>query len=349
MEEQESSLASVLEEQEGSLTKDEPKRKRRRDDKGSEILVVAHDDNDGVRVPGVSLSPFVPTGIAAAPPAAMQPNEAPPNALQQHNEAALLLYQQQGQTVTQTLHPNLYMHALLGGYTAGGSSMSPFMSMSPAQLWDPSNPMLMQQAQMLSVPGAVQHQYYQQLQHHHQQLQQQQLQQQLLQQQVPVPTASPAETSESPRITGRPSSILYLSCDADSLSAYQCLVRKQIELFEAVKDDVETNAQGRNRPIVLGQVGIRCHHCSMLPPKQRARGAIYYPSRFQGVYQAAQNLAGGHLLQHCLSIPAELRSELARLREGKSTGGGKKYWADGVKVLGVEENQDCLRFQPINN
>ena len=42
----------------------------------------------------------------------------------------------------------------------------------------------------------------------------------------------------------------------------KCLLRQQIEVFEAGKDDVEGNAQGRNKPTVMGQVGIRCRHSS---------------------------------------------------------------------------------------
>ena len=38
--------------------------------------------------------------------------------------------------------------------------------------------------------------------------------------------------------------------------------RKQIELFEAKQEDVDAGAQGRNKPIILGQVGIRCIHVS---------------------------------------------------------------------------------------
>lgn len=39
--------------------------------------------------------------------------------------------------------------------------------------------------------------------------------------------------------------------------------RKQIELFEAKQEDVDAGAQGRNKPIILGQVGIRCIHVSL--------------------------------------------------------------------------------------
>jgi len=139
---------------------------------------------------------------------------------------------------------------------------------------------------------------------------------------------------------------LYLSCDDESLSPYQCLVRKQIELFAATTEDVSTNAQGRNRPIVLGQVGIRCNHCSVLPPKQRARGAMYYPRKLEGLYQAAQNMASGHLCQHCHLVPAQIKRTLQKLRENKlAAGGGKKYWAHGIRALGVTEDKDGLKFE----
>jgi len=146
--------------------------------------------------------------------------------------------------------------------------------------------------------------------------------------------------------TGRPPICLHLVCDADSLSPYQCLLRKQIEIFEALRGDTETNAQGRNRPIVIGQVGIRCRHCSSLPYRQRARGAVYFPARLAGLYQAAQNMAVSHLAQRCPLVPVDVRSKLTTLRERKSSaGGGKKYWAEGVRVLGVFEDGDGLRFE----
>jgi hypothetical protein len=150
-----------------------------------------------------------------------------------------------------------------------------------------------------------------------------------------------------PNMTGRPPTVIYMSCDDDSLSEYQCLVRKQIELFEARREDVDSNAQGRNRPIVMGQVGIRCRHCTMLPPKHRARGAIYYPAKLYGLYQAAQNMASSHLCEHCQHVPPDIRAELLlKLRDRKSSaGGGKKYWADGVRILGVFEDEDGLRYE----
>ena len=99
-----------------------------------------------------------------------------------------------------------------------------------------------------------------------------------------LPIAGQSATAPA---SGGQSIHLYMSCDDDDLSPYQCLVRKQIELFEAQEDDAETNARGRNRPIVVGQVGIRCKHCKMLPPRKRARAAIYYPSKLDRLVRCA--------------------------------------------------------------
>jgi hypothetical protein len=156
----------------------------------------------------------------------------------------------------------------------------------------------------------------------------------------------PLSAEDAAKLSGRQPQSLYMPCDHDSLSEYQCLVRKQIEIFEARPEDVESNAKGRNKPIVLGQVGLRCRHCRALPPKSRQRGATYYPAKLSGLYQAAQSMASGHLCYHCEHIPRDLRQELLVLRERKSSaGGGKKYWGDGVRILGVEEDESGLRFQ----
>jgi hypothetical protein len=143
----------------------------------------------------------------------------------------------------------------------------------------------------------------------------------------------------------RPAILLYKPQDNSSLSHYQILARKQIEVFEASEQDLKTSAQGRVRRIVLGQVGIRCRHCSALPAKERKRGAFYFPSRLDGVYQTAQNMAKHHLADRCLHMPPEIQQELAKGIDIKSNNGcGKKYWATSVRSLGVYEDQECLRF-----
>jgi hypothetical protein len=121
--------------------------------------------------------------------------------------------------------------------------------------------------------------------------------------------------------------------------------RKQIEVFEVGPDELGSNARGRNKPIVAGQVGIRCRHCSSIPSRHRTRGASYYPSQLRGIYQAAQNMASTHLSERCQLIPDELRQELIGLHYHKSsTGGGKQYWTDSAAALGIIEMEGTIRF-----
>lgn len=139
---------------------------------------------------------------------------------------------------------------------------------------------------------------------------------------------------------------LYMPRDKENLSSYQCFLRQQIELFEAGSEDVSSTMPGRNKAIVLGQVGIRCLHCAMLPARHRGTGATYYPAKLDRLYQAAQNMAQTHFNKHCRHIPQEIVSELSRLlqRSKSSAGAGKKYWSDGARLLGVYETDDILRL-----
>lgn len=136
--------------------------------------------------------------------------------------------------------------------------------------------------------------------------------------------------------------------DSDHLSKYQILIRRQLEYFISQKEDADFSVQGRKRQTRLGQVGIRCKHCSHLSHRLRGRGSGYYPAKLSGVYQAAQNMSTHHLTQFCSSIPPEICEQLRALRGGRhdsASGGGKQYWADICQEIGLVEEEDGLRFR----
>ena len=73
---------------------------------------------------------------------------------------------------------------------------------------------------------------------------------------------------------------------------------------------------------------------------------MYYPAKLQGVYQAAQNMASSHLCESCQCIPPPLKQELRTLRDRRDTAsGGKQYWADGARAMGLQETDDGLRLR----
>lgn len=51
------------------------------------------------------------------------------------------------------------------------------------------------------------------------------------------------------------------------------------------------------------------------------------------------------MIQACQNLPPLIREDLKKLRERKDNAcGGKKYWADGCKALGVIEKEEGLFF-----
>lgn len=99
----------------------------------------------------------------------------------------------------------------------------------------------------------------------------------------PVLTPQVAHTQEVAMAPDADCVPLALETDRATLSEYQCLIREQIDLFAAKQADIDCSAQGRNRPIVIDQVGIRCRHCASLPSSRRSRGAVYFPARLSGL------------------------------------------------------------------
>jgi len=56
-------------------------------------------------------------------------------------------------------------------------------------------------------------------------------------------------------------------------------------------------------------------------------------------------MAKNHLDNNCTAIPEDVRNKLLKLKETKRrAGGGKTYWADSAKFLGIFEDQYGLRF-----
>mmetsp|Transcript_12212 Transcript_12212/g.22734 ORF Transcript_12212/g.22734 Transcript_12212/m.22734 type:complete len:514 (+) Transcript_12212:465-2006(+) len=93
---------------------------------------------------------------------------------------------------------------------------------------------------------------------------------------LPLPPSKPGEFP----------AVLYTEADEEKLTSYQCLLRKQLELFEANMDDVRCSTrQGRTAPIKLGQVGLRCRHCAGVHLASRTKGAAYYSQTIEGIYQ----------------------------------------------------------------
>jgi hypothetical protein len=141
--------------------------------------------------------------------------------------------------------------------------------------------------------------------------------------------------------------LLYFPTDDGFLTEQQIFIRKQIEFFEVSLDDVGKTTSGRKHPSIKNQVGIQCRHCAIIPVRYRERGAVYFPAKLLGIYQAAQNIAGSHMTQLCKHIDHETKETLKTNKQSRCLGnGGKKYWAETAKAQGIAESQleSCLCY-----
>ena len=160
--------------------------------------------------------------------------------------------------------------------------------------------------------------------------------------------ATPIYTAESigPDVPEFLPAVLSLPDDENKLSAYQILLRSQIEAFAATADDLATHARGRNKPITLRQVGIRCRHCSHVALNRRKKGSAYFPFSLVGLYQAAQNMGSSHFHgDNCEDMSDELKDKFVESVSCKSTvGSGKLYWAQSARKIGLVDTEHGIRF-----
>jgi hypothetical protein len=147
--------------------------------------------------------------------------------------------------------------------------------------------------------------------------------------------------------------VIALPEDRFKLSVHQVFLRQQIEAFEASHEDVSTHTRGRNKPIKLGQVGIRCRHCANLPVAAKRKGSAYFPGTLVGLYQAAQNMRAIHLqCGVCTLMPDAVNRQFVEVMSTDKhvgAGAGRHYWAEAAKKLGLVDTDEGIRFLQITS
>jgi hypothetical protein len=141
------------------------------------------------------------------------------------------------------------------------------------------------------------------------------------------------------------SSSLGVDDDKYWLSELQVYLRSHFaEAFAADEEDISVPMHGRNKPIALGQVGIRCMHCKNDSPSERGQQATSYPSLISGIYNSVQQMLRLHL-DCCLSVPNEVRHKIEHLKLSCSSRGGRKqYWIDSAKRIGLVDTTTGIHF-----
>lgn len=129
------------------------------------------------------------------------------------------------------------------------------------------------------------------------------------------------------------------------LSELQVYLRSNFaEAFGATEADIAAPMHGRNKPIALGQVGIRCIHCKDQPAADRGQQAVSYPSLISGIYNSVQQMFRLHF-DCCTCMSNDVKMKIETLRTSSSSRGGRKqYWVDSAKRLGLVDTPHGIHF-----
>lgn len=135
--------------------------------------------------------------------------------------------------------------------------------------------------------------------------------------------------------------------DKHSLSDRQCYVRSHfVELFSASDTDVASRHSKGAQKLFVGQIGIRCKHCTHLRSKDRAERAVCYPSSISRIYQTVADMQRFHF-GACSAIPAEMKDHYKTLKTTRPRGDGspQHYWVSSAQELGLVDSDQGIRYE----
>mmetsp|Transcript_22500 Transcript_22500/g.33305 ORF Transcript_22500/g.33305 Transcript_22500/m.33305 type:complete len:1223 (+) Transcript_22500:316-3984(+) len=140
--------------------------------------------------------------------------------------------------------------------------------------------------------------------------------------------------------------LLALPDDKISLSETLCIVRENIEVFIATEEDVKAPAPGRKRPVVVGQVGLRCIHCRIATHQsEKVKRAVCFPSSIKRIYRTVIDMKLDHF-KACKFVPVDFKVKLEQLKatNARSTGTTMQYFVQASKRMGMVDGGHGIRF-----
>jgi len=131
--------------------------------------------------------------------------------------------------------------------------------------------------------------------------------------------------------------------DKEWLSDIDSYVRKQLEVFCATEEDVAAAQEDRKYPITVGQVGIRCIHCSIAQGNDAIGHAIAYPFSISGIYESVKEFHRLHL-DSCPNLPSTSKAKLESMKGASSLSSVlRKYYTLAAKALGLVDTRGGIR------
>jgi hypothetical protein len=141
--------------------------------------------------------------------------------------------------------------------------------------------------------------------------------------------------------------LLAMPDDRISLSETLCVVRENVEVFVANDMDVRAPAPGRKRPVLEGQVGLRCIHCRHATHQSdKVKRAVCFPSSIKRIYRTVIDMKLDHF-KACKFVPYDLKCKLEELKQSnaRSTGTTMQYFVSAAMKMGMIDGGNGIRIK----
>ena len=123
-----------------------------------------------------------------------------------------------------------------------------------------------------------------------------------------------------------------------------------ILFFYRTPEDVAL-CKTRNVTVALGQVALRCRHCTCISVAFRPKGSLLVANMHRSLYKHFNNGTNNHVEDICPFVPGATKKKLGRLRMHNLFRGEISFWEDLgywcslAKDEGVVETNEGLRFK----
>ena len=132
----------------------------------------------------------------------------------------------------------------------------------------------------------------------------------------------------------------------DHKNTYMGLMRQQLEFFEISPEEVAF-CKTKNVAVQVGQVALRCKHCTCVSIELRQRGSMIVAMEHNSLYKHFFHGKNVHIEELCPFVKDATQEQLKALRQqrGATDAQDQFYWSSVAKKEGVVETPAGLRFK----
>ncbi len=136
------------------------------------------------------------------------------------------------------------------------------------------------------------------------------------------------------------------SPDGKILNTYMGLMRQQLQFVE-ISTQEAVFCKAKNVSVHVGQVALRCLHCTGVSIEFRQRGSLIVAMEHNSLYRHFADGKNIHIEELCPFVPSDTKKQLKALRQqrGATLAQDHLFWSTKAKDEGVVQTNHGLRFE----